>query len=447
MKAPIQIRAYIQLFIVWILFSSFLVFRVTLIRDINEPYAEDGSALILGALASPFNVLKPVVDAVFLIPRLFGAIATTLSLTKAPVILCLLSAGTVSGIAIFAFSVGLRGLVPAFLPRALLSFLIVANVGSREVAGSAQCISYGFSLLLVLLAIAEPSIRSRWLIPLVTILSFSTNSSFVAAPIFGFRYSIKRERVFLLCAAISMAPIPLILFLSTICKSPLSVQPITDISVLLMSFLGQLIFNQLCMPITGGFLAEQNKIVQLSSLFVFYGLYRKLWQSSRKESQVLSAIFLSSAVLYLLAHQLGRPYDVAGSVLDFKIGTSRAEFLLIPIVVIGWTVLIYDSQWLNSFRKNCLFGFIISVQILTTISHSRMSFQEPTTRSWRRFAEELTAARQSPGGSTIADAVIGPNFEDGVPWGLIHCDTSASEVIRCEDLRGNREGVVYEIKR
>lgn len=433
--------------VAWISFSVFLILRVTLVRDIGEPYAEDGSALILGALSAPWNVVKPVVDGIFILPRFYATISTAISLTKAPAILAFLSAGTVSFIALFGLQRAFSSIVAQFWPKLFISLLIVANIGTREVASSAMCVSYGFTLLLLFIALERPLRSTQYLIPLVFILSFSTNSSFVAAPLFYLSWLKQRNKASLAAAAITCLPIPIMLFLSTLTKSPHTVARIVDLSTVFASLLGHVLFNLFCLPLAGGFLADRNQIFQLSALFLSYAAFRKLWQWSQPEARILSRTLLGSGVLYLLAHQLGRPYSISGSVLDFRIGSGRAEFLLIPLVVLGWSALIFSSNKLSNFKKNFIFCWIIAIQLLTTVSYLGLAFPEVGTKSWERFATELTSARESAREAPIKDILIGPYFAPNVPWGLIHCDSSDPVFIKCEDLHGNREGVVHAISR
>jgi hypothetical protein len=151
--------------LLWIVFTAALLYRVSLTRDLWEPYAEDGSALILGALAAPWNLFAPVVDALFVLPRLFATIATSLSLMQAPFILSVFSAATVAFVALYLVRPSLSLVAPSPAHRFMLSLLVAGGIGTLEVAGFAQCVSYSLTLFLIIIAVRATPMRSRWMMP------------------------------------------------------------------------------------------------------------------------------------------------------------------------------------------------------------------------------------------------------------------------------------------
>ncbi len=428
----------------WISLTSVLLYRAQLTRDITEPYAEDGSSLILGAFSSPWNLLAPVVDAIFILPRLFGALATLASPSHAPFLMAIFSTATLALIALYFTRQSLWSIAPSLIHRYLVCLIIIANIGTIEVAGSGMCTSYVLSLFLVGLALEVPRLKATFLVPLVLILSFSTNSSFIAAPLFFLRGISSRDPWLIACAILTLVPIPVTLALAAFSLSPHSLGSFAHLGVSLVAIADRLIFYSFVAPFGGGLMININDWARLLLILASILVYLYLWYRSSCKSRLISASLVAGAALYLTAHQFGRPYNIAGSILDFRLTADRFTFLLVPYFCIAWSVLIFDQERLSVRAKNVAFSLMVVVQLTTTALYGSSSSSTDQIKSWQLFVSQLEEGRRSPAGAIIDDMPVNP-IQAGVPWGLVHCDTSNDRYVTCSDQRGNRDGVVYEI--
>ena len=196
----------------------------------------------------------------------------------------------------------------------------------------------------------------------------------------------------------------------------------------------------------GGLLSNSNRLWQFLTLIASIGLYRTMWCKSSRRARLFSLGFGLAAVFYIAAHEFGRAYSISGSMSDFRLTSDRFAFLLLPCVVMAWSVLLFDQRWLPSFVQSLFFSLMIMVQLLTTVLHGDRLSSMSSAKSWGRFASQLSEARMTPAGGQINDAALGP-MQGDAPWGLIHCETSEVKYIRCMDVRGNRDGAVYDIPR
>jgi len=430
----------------WLILTTALLYRAHLYRDLREPYAEDGSALILGALSSPWNLLAPVVDGVFVIPRFLATIATSLSLQQAPVILSLFSSATIAFVVIYGVLRSLTSIAPSFCQRIMISLVIAGGIGSLEVTGFAMCVAYVITLFLVLLALEEQPRHTALLAPLILTLSFSTNSSFTAAPLFFIRAFMTRSRSLAIYGLITIAPLPISLGLAKLSHSPHSLARLGVITEPLLSIVDRATFYLFVVPVGGGLLSEASYfwryVVFVSSVLAFIWL----WKGATTRAKLLCLGLAATTITYIAAHAFGRAYSMSGSLVDFRLTPSRFAFLLVPCVVIAWSTLILDQRRLSARTKNVFIGLIVAAQITTVTLQQRLSYSSSPIKSWARFSTELSGALNAPAGGDISPVSLNPVIH-GEPWGVIQCDASDRRVVRCSGLKGNKDGVVYEIAR
>lgn len=437
-------RRCLLLVVSWISLTLILLWRASCIRNLSEPYAEDGSALILGALAAPANLLAPIVDGIFILPRFLATTATQVSLLFSPVILSTLSASIVSMVALYFARLSFSSITSHFYARALLSLLFVGGVGSIEVVGSATSVSYVVALFLVILAAEDVPKTSGWRFLAVLLLSFSTNLSFVAAPLFLLRGITVRDRGLLLCGLITLAPLPVLLVLFEVSKSPHSGSPQQEAIASLLSIVDRTMFYLFAAPVCGGLLHSANTWTRLFAVSAAILLYWTIWLKSAKSARATSAGLVATIIVYIAAHEFGRAYPMGGSMADLRIPADRYAFLLVPCAVMSWCALIFDQGNLNKRREVYALGWLVGIQLVTSAMIQPGSKVDQPIGSWERFATELTSVRRGLTGAQVTDAEVGP-VSQGVAWGLIHCDIADDRFVRCRDLRGNRDGIVYEI--
>jgi hypothetical protein len=328
----------------------------------------------------------------------------------------------------------------------LLALVIVGSIGTIQVLGFAMCISYVISLFLVLLALQAPPLKPSRLIPLVVILSFSTNSSFIAAPLFLLRAYTTRERGMLLCGILTFAPLPIILALASASASPHSLAALQNTPAKILATIDAGVFYLFAAPMGGGLLANLDKPWRFCLLSIFIASFLIFLLKSGRRSRLLSLGLAGAAVLYIAAHGFGRAYSITGSLTNFRLTPDRFAFVLIPCTVMAWTALLFDQPRLKGRVRDSFFLIIVSAQILTTVISRGATMPTFSSRSWERFALELYAARRNPPGLHIAEVPVNP-MRRGQSWGLIRCDNTAADYVRCSDVRGNWEGIVYEIPR
>lgn len=224
-----RVKKIFFFFTLWLTVTISLLYQFHLIRNISEPYAEDGSSLFLSTLASPWNFFLPVVDGIFILPRLIATLCAIGSLSYYPQLMAMMSASILSLVALYVTRQSFSAIYPSICQRYLIALVIAGNVGTIEVGSQIMSSSYALSLLLVLLALEAPRIKARLLVPIVLILSFSTNISFIAAPLFFIRGSINRDNCSKLSGVLTLIPILINGLLATFySNSPYSVSQFSD---------------------------------------------------------------------------------------------------------------------------------------------------------------------------------------------------------------------------
>ena len=310
--------------------------------------------------------------------------------------------------------------------------------------GSATSVSYVVTLFLVILATEDVPKTSGWRFLAVLLLSFSTNLSFVAAPLFLLRGIIVRDRGLLLCGLITLAPLPVLLVLFEVSKSPHSGSPQQEAIASLLSVVDRTMFYIFAAPVCGGLLHSANTWTRLFAVSAAILLYWTIWLKSAKSARATSAGLVATIIVYIAAHEFGRTYSMDGSMADLRIPATRYAFLLVPCAVMSWCALIFDQGTLNKRREVYALGWLVGIQLVTSAMVQPGSKVDQPIGSWERFATELTSVRRGLTGAQVTDAEVGPVLQ-GVAWGLIHCDIADDRFVRCRDLRGNRDGIVYEI--
>jgi hypothetical protein len=331
--------------------------------------------------------------------------------------------------------------------------VVAGNVGTIEVGSQVMSSSYALSLFLVLLALEAPRIEARLLFPIVLILSFSTNISFIAAPLFFIQGSTNRDRCLKLCGVLTLIPILINGLLATFySSSPVSVSQFSgrlfDFFYLLQSLfdvLDRTIFYLFITPVAGGLLFPLAVWARIPIIFLSFGIYRSLWKRNCLRMRLLSAGLISGSVLYIAAHSIGRGCSVSGSIHDFSLSPNRFSFLLVTLNFLAWSVLIINQPTGSSRTKNMSIFAMVLVQLATTVLANTPIPHTPVG-TWKVFSEQISLARKSPPGTLIDDVQLGPYFGSN-PWGLIHCDTTNKLYLICSELRGNLDGRSYEIPR
>jgi hypothetical protein len=430
----------------WAVLAIALLCRSFITRDVREPFAEDGSDLILGALSSPWKLFAPVVDAIFIAPRFLASLATATSLLHAPFLLATVSIAILALVALYCTRSSLSSIAPMLLHRCLTALVIVGGIGAIEVAGFAMCIPYVLTLLLVILASEEPRWRARWLVPAVLIFSFSTNFSFIAAPLFFLRGVNSRDRWLIVCGILTLIPLPVNISLAALSDSPYSVAQFDQLGTSVVATVDRAIFYLFAVPLAGGLLSGVSDWVRMPVLCASMLVYLILWFKGSRQARMLSTGFAAAALLYISAHAVGRSYPMSGSILDFKLTAQRFAFLLVPCVFMAWSVLIFDQQWLSARAKNLAFFLMVFAQLATSAIEASHTPAAQQFKSWELFVSQLEEARRSLPGTPINNVPLAP-ANGGKPWGLIHCDTSDDRSIKCSNQEGNRDGIVYEISR
>lgn len=440
-------REGLVLLAVWATFLIAIVYRLYLTRDFLEPYAEDGSALILGALSSPWNLVAPVVDGVLILQRLMAAIAVSINVSMAPAILSLFSVATLAIAATYCLRDSLRYIAPAYFHRILLGLAIAGGSGALEVSGFATSTSYVFTLLLVLLALETPRLSTCKLAPLVLLLSLSSYSSFVSTPVFLLKGLVNRDRHLIGLGILTAAPLPLIITLATKSPVPYSLGATYGTGTSLAGVVNSALFYLFVAPIGGGLLSTVSDAIRLPLLVVSIVGYLILLSQSNIRARITSISLFAGCLLFVIAHTIGRAYPLTGSIDHFNLIPDRYAFLLIPCALMAWSVVLFAQEKMSRTLQGLIFSGFIGAQCATSSINQISRPPEPSMKSWRQFAAELEEAILIPSFKPITDVRIAPYNVNGESWGLIHCDTSDSRAIICADQRGNRDRVTYSIAR
>jgi hypothetical protein len=442
-----QRRDRVVLLALWGAFAITIAARLWRTRDFREPYAEDGSALILGALSSPWNLLAPVVDGLLILPRLIAAIATSINLALTPAVLSFFSVATLSLVAAYCLRGSLVAIAPTCFHRLLLGLVIAVGSGSLEIAGFATGTSYIFTLFLVLLALEAPRLKTYKLATLVLLLSFSSYSSFVSTPLFLFRGLFNRDRTLIAFGILTAAPLPIIFTLAMNSPVPYSLGSTYGTGSSLSGIFNSALFYLFVAPIGGGLLGKVSDTIRLPLLIVsIIGYFLLLFQSDTR-ARIVSVSLFAGSLLFIIAHSIGRAYPLTGSIDHFDLVADRYAFLLIPCALMAWSVVLFGQQKISRTFQNLLFSGFIGAQCATSAINQLYYPPEPSVKSWRQFAAELEEALRASSLNPITDLRIAPFNRDGESWGLIHCDTSNSREILCYDQRGNKDAIVYSIAR
>ena len=412
-----------------------LAFRTANIRHLTEPWAEDATDLILGALRTDAHLLSPIYDCPALIQRILAALAVKASLAAAPLTLAAVSIIYSAFVAAYFTRRTFSWLVPDTRLRAAFSIILCLGPGSLEIAGNGVCIAYTHGLFLVLLALEDPFLKLRYLLPLWLLLGLSTNLSFIALPILFIRLLIafKRETAVLFVAAATVSIVPVFMALSSgLAEQNFAVSPFEMIqgAAHYAAFLG------LISPLTGlsvGMAALKGHLDLLLALLVLPVLIACLIHASRTKALTAIGLMLTG-LLFFVAHNVSRPPNWNALHGDSFLVFGRHAVLLVQLPVLAWLILFTT---VNSELRGKLLGAFVLVQILIFPLLFSIRWEE-TQPGWAVFTQKLEAANTSAPSRQSFELQVGPVVGPR-SWATIQCRPGQGIKVNCQVLNGNND--------
>ena len=412
-----------------------LALRTANIRLLTEPWAEDATDLILGALRADSHLLSPIYDCPALIQRILAALAVKASLAAAPLTLAAVSIIYSAFVAAYFTRRTFSWLVPDARLRAAFSIILCLGPGSLEIAGNGVCIAYTHGLFLVLLALEDPFLKLRFLLPLWLLLGLSTNLSFIALPILFIRLLIafKKETAVLFVAAAAVSIVPVFLALSSgLAERNFVVNPfqIVQGAAHYAAFLG------LISPLTGlsvGMAALERHLDLLLALLLLPVLIACLVNAPRAKALTAMGLMLTG-LLFFVAHNVSRPPNWNALHGDSFLVFARHAVLMVQLPVLAWLILF---GMVNGDLRGKLLGAFVLVQILIFPLLFSIYWEE-VQPGWAAFAQELEAANTSGQVEQSFELQVGPVVGPR-SWATIQCRPGGGIKVNCKVLNGNND--------
>jgi hypothetical protein len=417
------------------------------IRDLHNPWAEDGTSLLLYALERRFDIFHPVVDGICLLPRFIASVAVSIDLLHAPLICSYISLVSLAFLGCYITSEGFSWIIPDRWLRAMIGVVFCFGPGSYEIAGNCICISYQVVLILILLSLHHNSLDSPKSWAVWAICTLSTSISFVTVPILAVRFWYERKRTFVGAAAFSVVVTSLDLFIASGTESAQSQLSITSLWDLFSPILGNVVEYCLLVPLVGIRILQKLSLDVLAppvlcfSVVVAALLFKGAGQIDRRVLMLCFAMF-SSVALYLTAHQISRPYHVNHVLLSEIPSTGRAYLITLLMPLMGWAMLLCQRTTAFFRVRVGLVGALAGIHVLPQMLIFRDATPVVGEPRWETFVKGIS--------STTFTEVEGVTIElavDPLGWGAVVCKAEPPTNLFCSVIGGNGDGATYLLDR
>jgi hypothetical protein len=452
---------YMFLFLSFLLTTTFFAHRM---HDFRYPWAEDG-ILYLAMFSDLGNVFAPITDAFLLLTNFLAMVAATTNLGAAPIIGSILACCATALLACYVQRSTFDWILPAGRLRYLLALLMLVNVGAGELVGTLIGLSYFCALALVFLMLERPlSSGLAWYVCWV-FLCFSSNLTYLVMPIPLALFFLARERRFLIIALG-----PFLVFVLTLLLTRNSnclncqfsafsfasgIESVVSTFVsywLLVPVLGSPAFVE----IVSGWHYSLSVVIAAGMFCVFIG---RFFQLDREKKVVVFGLILGS-LGYSLAHKVGRPYHHDPFFLAGVYSALRSSFLHLMLAMVGWTILLAQSNKKENAYRGWLLNFMMLQLLLGAVMWRIMLPGSRPAGDWGKFASEISIDSMSnryditPGSVAEPTVAIAPVYDTettlNVPWAMVKCHKSISGHsdffgFRCVVTGGNGQDLTYSI--
>lgn len=416
-----------------------LVIRTLLIRNVGEPWGEDAE-IILSAISGGVSVFTPVFDTLLFASRsLVEVLLQIVGTYNLPLSIAVSSALLMTLIAAYPMRAGFEWLTPSPAVRLSLSLILALGPGTIEVVGSAICIAYLLTLLLLVLLLERPLGSPKLLIFVAGISVISTHTSIIAVPLLLARlWEQPRNRTLLLVLLLLIAGLVIPLTLSTLgAHRAAPIEFFLNMSADLARFILVTLFLA---PFAGwGLLSTigpadwSMAAAALIPAVVFVILLRRTSQPA-----ALAALSLAAGVVvYVLAMLWGRAafYNLNPSAAPLAVfgfmAESRHALYCAALPIFMWCLV---TPWGSLGRTGVrVLQLAIVMQLLTVLQ----SWLHPAFTEKREWTECVSRIERLQSGEPLPMAHcsdIAPHYRSG-SWGEILCGTEAGLAL-CRIERG-----------
>jgi hypothetical protein len=376
------------------------VFCASQVTSVFSPRAEDG-IFYLSAFSSGISSIRPIADAFLLLPSLVALIASSISLTYAPMIGTFVSIALISALACYVRRSSFNWIFQGRMTSILVSLLMVIGPGTAEIGGSLICTSYICGLWLLVLLLERPIAKPSFLFFLSwAVLCLSSNLAFVCFPLVFFRlWKLSRAQT-IYCASLALAPVLLMTILAPSSGCIDCRIAFNGAAGLIETVARQLLSYWLLVPVFGAretiFLSQPYDMILfgvVAALLAIAQLY--LFSKLTKERKHLFLGLLACFCLYPVAHKLGRAYHTDPFLHHNLYGNQRFSFLPSMIAVFGWIILLQGLKSNTAPIVSIAIGLVATILPMQSVLSRLAAETTLPSGDWVAFSERLLSALQN----------------------------------------------------
>lgn len=428
---------------VWVFLVQYglVLLTVSITRSIFNPWAEDATHLIFGALSNPYGLASPVLDGVFILSRTVATIATYMSIEYAPFLISVLATFILVGASTYFLKSSFNWLVPKKF-RILFSFVIVIGPGALEVAGNAICLEYVAAFMLILLLLERPLLKENIFLFLWTFLVFSSHLSLVTLPLLAARYCIEKRLIYLKALSVVVCSSILSMYLSHVTISAQTQMVVPSFDSIIGTISSGFLIHCLLFPLLGAQLLQSLDLhcFDFLCLTLEASLFFVVWVSMRELNDGRKYIVLGlfgTVLLYLVMHQIARPYHMNHFLTSTVPSVNRMYVIILLPPLIAWLIIFSHLKTLKESFTFALAVSIVTLHLLPAITlWLRYDLRGWQDERWRLFVNQLIDPQRS--GSKVITVDIDPSR-----WSTIQCTENDASTM-CRILNGNHHDLSYE---